>query len=164
MKTLYIVRHAKSTWRYKSFSDFERPLRKKGVEDLRLMTQALKEKNIRPDILLTSPAVRAVQTAVLLSQGLEMSPESIAIKNVLYPGTSEQYLDCILELPQEFQAALIVGHHPAVTDIINLFLGEELLHAATSSVHAVQWGDAKSWKKCITVPGQLLFAIKPKSI
>ena len=164
MKTLYIVRHAKSSWKYKSFSDFERPLRKKGVEDLRTIIEVLKEKNVRPDFLITSPAVRAIQTAVLLSQGLEMPPESIVIKNVIYSGTHEQYLGCISELPQKNHSVILVGHHPAVADTINSLLGEELLCAATSSVHAIQWDEAKSWIKCITKPGQLLFAIKPKSI
>jgi len=164
MKTLYIVRHAKSSWKNKSLDDFERPLRKKGVEDLRAVIEVLNERNVRPDFLLTSPAVRAIQTAMLLSQGLEMPQDSVGIRSVLYPGTCEQYQDCVRELPKERESVMIVGHHPAVTDMINSLLGEELQRAATSSVHAIQWDKADSWKKCFSNPGQLLFAVKPKNI
>ena len=164
MKTLYIVRHAKSSWKHKSFSDFERPLRKKGVEDLRAMIDVLKARNVRPDLLMTSPAIRAIQTAVLVTQGLDMPSDSMRMKNELYLGTCEQYLDCVKTLSQECQSAMIVGHHPGVTDTINSLLGEELHRAATSSVHAIQWDEATSWKKCLNNPGQLVFAMKPKNL
>ena len=134
------------------------------MDDLHRIIEVLKERNVCPDFLITSPAVRAVQTAVLLSQGLAMPPDSIAIKNVLYPGTSEQYLDCIKELSKEQQSVMIVGHHPAMTDTINTLLKEELQRVATSSVHAIQWDKAKSWEKCLSSPSQLVFAIKPKNI
>jgi phosphohistidine phosphatase len=164
MKTLYLVRHAKSSWKYKSLSDFERPLRKKGMDDLHAIIEVLKEKEVRPDFLVTSAAIRAVQTAVLLLQGLEMSQDSIGIKSSLYPGTCEQYLGCIKELPQEHHSVMLIGHHPAITEAINSLLEENLQRAATSSVHAIQWNEADRWEKCFDNPGQLLFAIKPKNL
>jgi len=164
MKTLYIVRHAKSSWRHKALNDFERPLRKKGMDDLHAIIKVLKEKNVHPDFLVTSAAVRTIQTAVLLSQGLEMPQEAFGIKSTLYHGDSDQYLDCIKELPKGCNSVMIVGHHPAITGTINVLLGEELHRVATSSVHGIQWDEADSWKKCVNEPGQLLFALKPKNL
>ena len=167
MKTLYIVRHAKSSWKYKSLGDFERPLRKKGMDDLHAMIKALREQNVRPDLLLTSPAVRAVQTALFLSHGLEMTQDSISLKSILYPGDCEQSLNCVKGIPKKNHSAMIVGHHPAVTETIHSLLGEwgeELQRVSTSSVHAIQWDKADSWEKCVGRPGQLLFAIQPKHL
>ena len=164
MKTLYIVRHAKSSWKYESLSDFERPLRKKGIDDLQTIAEALREKNVRPDLLLTSAAVRAIQTAVFLSQALELPEDILGVRSILYPGCRDQYLDCIRELPESCHSVMIVGHHPAVTDTINTLLGEELQRVATSSVHCIQWDNAESWKPCVSEPGQLVFAFKPKNL
>ena len=164
MKTLYIVRHAKSSWKYESLSDCERPLRKKGIDDLQNIIEALREKNIHPEMILTSTAVRAIQTAVLLSQGLDMPQDVLGVRSILYPGCRDQYLDCIRQLPEDLRSVMIVGHHPAVTDTINTLLGEELHRVATSSVHCVRWDEADSWKQCVSEPGQLVFAFKPKNL
>ena len=162
MKTLYIVRHAKSSWKHKSLNDFERPLRKKGMDDLHTIIGALKEKDVKPDFLVSSAAVRAIQTAVLLSQGLEMSQECLGIRIALYQGKCEQYMNSIKELPNECDSAMIIGHHPAITDTINYLLEEELPRVATSSVYCIQWDEMDSWEKCVGVPGHLIFHIKPK--
>ena len=164
MKTLFIVRHAKSSWRYKSLSDFERPLRKKGMDRLHAVIEALKDKKAKPDFMMTSAAVRAIQTAVILSQGLKMPQEAFGIRSTLYPGNCDQYLDCIKQLPEEYHSVMIVGHHPAVTDTINSLLGEDMKQVATSSVHCIQWNKADSWNQCLNEPGQLLFAVKPKNL
>ena len=164
MKTLSIVRHAKSSWKYKALSDFERPLRKKGMEDLHAVITALRDKDVRPDFMMTSAAVRAIQTAVLLSQGLEMPQEAFGIRRTLYPGSCDQFFDCIKQFSEEYHSAMIVGHHPAVTDTINTLLGEDIKRVATSSVYCIQWDKADSWKQCLDEPGQLVFALKPKKL
>jgi len=170
MKTLFIVRHAKSSWKYKALSDFERPLRKKGMDDLHTVIAALRDqfcrfehKNVRPDFMISSAAVRAIQTAVILSQSLELPQEAFGIRSTLYPGDCDHYFDCIKQLPKEYHSAMIVGHHPAVTDTINTLLGEEdIKRVVTSSIHCIRWEEADSWKQCFDEPGQLLFALKPK--
>ena len=164
MKTLYIVRHAKSSWKYKALNDFERPLRKKGIDDLHAIIKALIGKNVRPDFIVTSAAVRTIQTAVCLSQGLEMPQEAFGIKSTLYRGKSEQYLDCIKGLSDEYQSVMIVGHHPAITETINILLGEELQRVVTSSVHCIQWEDSDFWENCVRQRAQLVFALKPKKL
>ena len=134
------------------------------MDDLHDIIKALRDKDIRLDFLVTSAAVRAIQTAVLLSQGLEMPQEAFGIRSTLYPGTCDQYLDCIKHLPKECFSAMIVGHHPAVTETINTLLGEELHRVATASVHCIRWDEAETWQQCLDEPGQLMFAFKPKNI
>ncbi len=75
MKTLYILRHAKSTWTDANLSDFERPLNERGVKTAPFMGELMAKKNFQPDLILSSPAQRAKQTALLIKKAGRMKAE-----------------------------------------------------------------------------------------
>jgi phosphohistidine phosphatase len=115
MKTLYITRHAKSSWSDGSLSDFERPLNKRGLRDAPFMGKLLSKQSMVPDIILSSPATRAITTAQLLSEELGYASDDIAIYNELYESGVQNYLDTLSALDDRYNSAMVVGHNPTLT-------------------------------------------------
>ncbi len=158
MKTLYLVRHAKSSWDYDDLCDFDRPLGAKGIKQLQTVIPALKKEKIRPDMLLSSPAVRAIQTAMMVFQGLELPTDVFALCAPLYEGAAVDYLDAIKALPESVGSAMLVGHHPGITNAVNQLLGENLEKIPTSAVYGIRW-KTDSWTKCVSEKGNSVFTL-----
>jgi phosphohistidine phosphatase len=119
MKTLYLLRHAKSSWSFDELSDQERPLNDRGRTDAPRMGQALKKRDIALDILVSSPAVRALSTAVLVARELEYPHDKIVVEPSIYEAQVDDILAIIRRLPEATAAAMLVGHNPTFTDVAN---------------------------------------------
>ncbi|KUG08126.1 SixA phosphatase family protein [Solirubrum puertoriconensis] len=144
MKTLYLMRHAKSSWNFDGLSDKERPLNSRGRADAPHMGQALASRNIQPDLLVSSPAVRALSTAALVAKELNYPPDSIQVIPGIYEADAERLFDIITELPDEASSVLLVGHNPTLTDTVNMLSTRSLNDMPTAAVvclhfHADQW-------------------------
>lgn len=120
MKTLYIVRHAKSSWDMAGLSDFDRPLNERGKNDAPHMGKRLKKRNIKPDLLLTSPAKRAWSTSKRIAEELGYSREKIKTDRALYHADEQQLLSVIKEVNDKYKTLMIFGHNPGLTDFVNL--------------------------------------------
>lgn len=119
MKTLTIVRHAKSSWKDSSLSDRERPLNKRGKRDAPIMGGRISDVGIRPSLIISSPAVRAWKTARAVARSLNYPLEFLQREPALYLASVEKILDVIRAQDNTFNSILLVGHNPGLTDFVN---------------------------------------------
>src|SRR5690606_530283 len=119
MKNLYIVRHAKSSWADPNLDDFERGLNERGKRDAPRMGKRLKEKEIHPDFMVSSPAKRAFSTAKRIGEILDYPKEKIKTNRLLYHADEETILSVVQTLNDKYNAVFIFGHNPGLTDFVN---------------------------------------------
>ena len=144
MKTLYLIRHAKSSWDHPELKDFERPLINTGIQKTEKIIQFLKKKNVTTDLIIPSPAVRALETARLIAQGIEYPLENIQIENAIYESGVDDYLDVIRNLPDEINTVMIFGHNPTISYVANFFLGKKIEFLPTTGVVSISF-DTQHW-------------------
>lgn len=137
MKTIYFVRHAHSSWDNSFYSDFERPLNERGKVDAPLMGKHLKKMNVNPSVIFSSPANRAISTALILSEELGYAHDDIIIDHNLYGATEQYLLQLIKGLPDEAGSVMIIGHNPAITEATNLLANENIFDMAPCGVAEV---------------------------
>lgn len=123
MKTLYLVRHGKSSWKDLSLKDFDRPLNKRGKKDAPFMAELLKEKGIRPDIIISSPAKRARKTAEEFAKALKVG--NIVFDEKIYYEDESDLLKIIDKAAKKHDTVFIFGHNPTLTDTANSLIEEE---------------------------------------
>ncbi len=119
MKTLTILRHAKSSWKDSSLSDHDRPLNKRGEGDAPVMGARIQQAGIRPSLILCSPAVRAWTTAKLIAQEISYPNEFLQRDERLYLADMQRIIDLLCEQDLGFNSIMIVGHNPGFTDFAN---------------------------------------------
>ena len=119
MKTLTILRHAKSSWKDSSLSDHDRPLNKRGEGDAPVMGARIQQAGIRPSLILCSPAVRAWTTAKLIAQEISYPSEFLQRDERLYLAGVQRIIDLLCEQDVGFNSIMIVGHNPGFTDFAN---------------------------------------------
>jgi phosphohistidine phosphatase len=119
MKTLYLMRHAKSSWSFDELTDQERPLNDRGRDDAPRIGQALAKRHITLDLLVSSPAVRALSTAVLVARELKYPHDKIEVEPSIYQADLDTILAIIRELPDAAGSVLLTGHNPTFTDVVN---------------------------------------------
>lgn len=163
MKTLYIVRHAKSSWDSLDLPDEQRPLLEKGKKRTKKVIDFLHEKNIKVDYMISSHAVRALETAKILAHALNYPKESIRIEKSIYYGNADSILDQFFDLPAHAESLLIVGHNPALTDFVNLFLSKPIDNLPTSGVVSFSF-DTVHWEEIRTAKRKTNFTLFPKEL
>jgi phosphohistidine phosphatase len=123
MKTVYIVRHAKSSWDFTHLSDLERPILDSGrIKTRKKIAQLLAMKQAPPQLILSSNALRAQQTAAEWATGLSLDLNDIAIKPALYHADNDLIFRLCADVENHIEALMLVGHNPALTNFVNLFL------------------------------------------
>jgi phosphohistidine phosphatase len=152
MKTLYLIRHAKSSWDDPEMDDFVRPLNDRGKKDVPRMGKRLKEKDLTPDLMISSPAIRALDTCKIIARILNYPTEKIKTDKRLYHASEEQLLKVVQELKDrpgdEEEIVLLFGHNPGLTDFANELLNENIDNIPTCGIVAANlnikiWKDAK---------------------
>ncbi len=118
-RTLVLIRHAKSSWANPLQSDYERPLNDRGDKDAPMMGERLKEKNILPDLIISSTAKRAAQTAKKIAKAIGYDPEKILWKNRLYQCVDTVFEEVIAEVDKDIKTVFIVAHNPGITEFAN---------------------------------------------
>ena len=126
MKNLYLVRHAKSSWKL-PVDDLKRPLKKRGILDAILISDHIKKLVSKPDFLLTSDAERAHSTAIYFKKAFKISANSFIINKSLYDFQGNNVLRVINELNDSYNIVMIVGHNHALTSIANM-LGDVIIN------------------------------------
>ncbi|SEM80075.1 SixA phosphatase family protein [Nitrosomonas marina] len=111
---LYLLRHAKSDWKKEATSDFERPLSKRGVADAPRMAAWLVKQANKPTAIVSSPALRAYQTALVFSRALDVQVKDIYFDNRIYAASLETLKEIIRALPEQEKSVLLVGHNPGL--------------------------------------------------
>jgi phosphohistidine phosphatase len=149
MKKLYLIRHAKSSWDDLSLSDFQRVLNKRGEGDAPLMAKALNDEGIKPELIISSPAIRAKTTAKIIANGIGYEKD-IAFKDSIYESSDFNLMMVIKELDDALESVMIVGHNPALTDVINKISDFSLHNLPTCGMVALElengWADLTPYK------------------
>lgn len=127
MKTLTLVRHAKSSWKDRTLADRERPLNKRGKSDAPVMGGRILKAGIRPSLIVSSPAVRAWTTARIIARELGYPLEFLQREEKLYLASLDNWLDAVAAQDEGFNNLLLCGHNPGLTDFAN-FLSPGLTH------------------------------------
>ena len=122
MKKIYLIRHAKSSWKDESLSDFTRPLSKHGRKNAPFMAKLLNKKKIFPDAIVSSPALRAKETAELLAGHIGFA-KPIAFDERLYEASSEEIESVIRSIDDACDSAFVVGHNPGLNDFASQYVG-----------------------------------------
>lgn len=159
MKTLYIVRHAKSSWSDFGASDFDRTLNSRGEHDLPLMGEELKKLDVKPDYIISSPAVRAITTAKGLAEVLGFSSEKIDEHPNTYESSAEEMLKSIRSVPDTVNELMIVGHNPSVSFLVQDLANDWINKFSTCGCYAIEFNE-QSWKNIIR--GKKKFWAYPK--
>ena len=135
MKTLLLMRHAKSSWKESNIPDHERPLNKRGKKEAPEAGKYLKENNLIPDLILTSTALRAHETARAVAETSGF-PGDIELYQDLYMSEPTTYLDVLRCMPNAANRVLVVGHNPNVEDLLTL-LTDVKEHMTTSALAVI---------------------------
>lgn len=160
MKTLYIFRHAKSSWDL-PVADKDRPLALKGIKDAHLMGSHLAGKLSPPQVCLSSPANRALHTAVILCKQLQIPSEQIKITDELYDFYGDNLLKVIRAQPKNLSHLMLFGHNNAITNIVNILGDREIANVSTCGFVELVF-DVAEWYEVQT--GVVKQFIKPKAL
>ncbi|MFW5699176.1 MAG: SixA phosphatase family protein [Planctomycetota bacterium] len=124
MKHLYVLRHAKSGHDHPDLSDFDRPLKKRGCSDARIIGSVLAEAGDNPDLIVSSPARRALDTARIVAGQTDYDPKEVQTDRRLYLADVDDVMTVLRELPDAADRVLLVGHNPGLFELA-LFLGAD---------------------------------------
>ena len=119
MRRLTILRHAKSSWDDASLSDFDRPLNRRGERDAPEMGRRLRERGIRPSLIVSSDAQRAFTTASIIAREIGYPQEFIQREHELYHASPADVIDVLIDEAGDFNDVLVVGHNPGLTNLAN---------------------------------------------
>ncbi len=159
MKTLYLVRHAKSSWKDKSIIDFDRPLNKRGLHDAPLIGSMLRSKKIDLELIISSPAKRAKETAKILANELVFKG-NILFDEEIYEASLDQLISKIKNLDENLNKVMLIGHNPELTNLANYLSKEFITNIPTCGVVALTID--KSWKNISAKNCKIMFFEYPK--
>ena len=162
MKTLILVRHAKSSWGDANLQDFDRPLNDRGKKDAPEMAARLKEKGLKVDALVSSPARRAKKTARLFAPELKKEKEAIVYIDRLYGADAATLSEVVGSLPDKEDVVALFAHNPGLTDYANTLTGVRIDNMPTCSLFAVQAAINK-WSQFAEAEKSFLFFDYPKN-
>ncbi|QMU29913.1 SixA phosphatase family protein [Adhaeribacter radiodurans] len=162
MKTLYLLRHAKSSWDFDELSDHDRPLNNRGRDDAPLMGRELLSREIALDLIVSSSAVRALTTASLVAKELEYDTSQIVIDENIYGAGKEELYRIIQKFPDDVDNILLVGHNPEISDLANMLSPEHITDMPTAAVVSLRFA-CFTWKEITPENATLLFYDFPKN-
>ena len=143
MKTLFLVRHAKSSRDDPSLPDRDRPLDDRGKQDAPKMGKRLAKRDVKPDLLVSSPALRALTTAQLIAEEVGYKRKDIVVDDRLYASSPDDLLAVIRTLDKKLDRVMLFGHNPEFTDLAHR-LSSEIIDMPTSAVAEFNF-DTKAW-------------------
>ena len=164
MKTLYLMRHAKSSWSFDELRDQERPLNDRGRDDAPRMGQALAKRHIVLDLLVSSPAVRALSTAVLVARELKYAHDKIVVEPGIYQADVATLLAIIRNLPNTASAVLLTGHNPTITNVANALSPSPLSgEMPTAAIICLRF-DTEQWAEVKQANAEFYFYDYPRNV
>ena len=145
MKTLFLIRHAKSSWGDTALADKDRPLDDRGKRDAPKMGKRLAKRDVKPDLILSSPARRALTTAEIIAKKLDYKLKDIVVDDRLYASEADDLLNVIHKLGEKLERVMLFGHNPELTELAHR-LSSEITHMPTCAVAEFTFA-TKSWSK-----------------
>jgi len=162
MKHIFLIRHAKSSWDDSSLSDFERPLNERGKTDAPVMAKKLGTKKIKIDVLVSSPAKRAKQTAKYFTKEFGLKKKKIVFEPKLYEAGEENFYEVVENLKNKWDSVAIVSHNPGITSFADSLTDTDIDDMPTCSIFAVKI-DTDKWKNFRSAKKEFWFFDHPKA-
>jgi len=159
MKTLFLLRHAKSSWDDAGLSDFDRPLNDRGLLTAPFMGKLMCERGLEPSTILSSPAQRAKQTAVLVKEASGFSHE-IQFDDRIYEASPHNLAQVASEIDDTHASAMLVGHNPGMEGLIRYLTG--CLEPMPTAALAVIGLNIDRWNEIDAGSGELRVVYRPK--
>jgi len=152
VKTVILIRHAKSDWGDPSLGDFDRPLNERGKTDAPVMGHRLVDNKIKIDSFISSPAKRAKKTATIIAKAYKVDKDDIIFRDELYGAAENVFWDVIANADKKADSIAIFSHNPGITDFANQLTETRIDNIPTCGVFAVKaecdkWKDFKDAKK-----------------
>ena len=163
MKTLYILRHAKSAWDNPGLADHDRPLNSRGKSDLPKMGQHLKRLGVNPELIISSTAFRARRTAEGIANQLGYDTEQIEYTRRLYHAGEDEIMDVLAEVDHTINHVMVTGHNPGFTYAINYFGSYNLDNLPTCGFARIDF-DIDEWHEVDRGRGKVIFIEYPKKL
>jgi len=154
-KKLYLLRHAKSSWKDFSIRDFDRPLNKRGKHDAPMMAERMRQRGLKPDVILSSPAKRARSTSKYFSQALGTK---VIYEDSIYESTPARLREIVSEAFRQYDSVMLVGHNPSMTVLSNSFLDTPIENLPTCGIIGLEFDSGTIDEAGVT----LLFFDYPK--
>ncbi|MCX7735610.1 MAG: histidine phosphatase family protein [Candidatus Kapabacteria bacterium] len=161
MKTLILVRHAKSDWGNPDLSDFDRPLNKRGLKDAPFMAELVASKIKTPDLIMSSPANRAITTAKYFATAFKYPIDKIEQINLIYSSGVNGIKELIASLNNDYKTVILFGHNPAVSSLAYNLSGGKVPEMPTCAVACIDF-DISFWEEILNSEGDLRFYEYPK--
>lgn len=162
MKTLLLVRHAKSDWSTPSLGDADRPLNERGKRDAPEMASRLLNRKVGIDAFISSPAKRAKKTASIFAKAYNRDKDEIIFREELYLATVDLFFDIIKLTSDEYKSIAVFSHNPGITDFANHLTNTRIDNIPTCGIFAVSI-DTKKWADFEEAPRHFLFFDYPKA-
>ncbi|RKE94700.1 SixA phosphatase family protein [Ichthyenterobacterium magnum] len=160
MKKITLVRHAKSSWKY-DVNDIDRPLKKRGIVDANLVSNAFYVRESLPNIVFSSPANRALTTCKIFMKNLNIDSKIVHVNDKLYDFGGQNVVDFIKKCDDTYNHIMIFGHNHAFTSISNIFGDIFIANLPTSGLVEIIF-DVDSWTKISN--GKTLKTIFPRDL
>lgn len=161
-KRLIIVRHAKSDWGNFNLKDFDRPLNKRGHDNAPMMVERLIKEGIYPDVIVSSPALRALTTAKYFAKGWSINEKDILLNENIYEANTFALIQVIFGFEQQHNTVVLFGHNPGVSDLVRYLTDADLSEMPTCSVAVIDFPD-DDWQMVSAGAGRLVHFDYPKS-
>ena len=161
MKRLYLVRHAKSSWKNPDLADFDRPLNKRGKRDTPAMANRLKEQGVSPDLILSSPAKRALKTARVIARATGYPKKKIRTDRSIYSDGQSAILELLRSLDHAISEVMVFGHNPDLTVLAEDLSGYRVSNIPTCGIFCVDF-DIDAWQDLTADKGRFVSFDYPK--
>jgi len=160
MRTLYLLRHAKSSWKDESLSDFERPLKRRGREAAQQIGERLAQEKLKNPVLICSPAVRTRETAELVLKSSKLRVEERWDERI-YEASLRDLLQVVTEIPDDKKVVILIGHNPGFEELLAFLTGESR-RMPTAALAKIMF--EVSWKDVEARSGKLDWFTTPKQL
>jgi len=161
MKTLLLLRHAKSSWKDAGLQDFDRPLNERGKKAAEMMGRFIKNKQVAPDLLLSSPAIRARETIEIVIETAKLKSE-LRYDERIYEASPLRLLEVVSQIEEERKIVVLVGHNPGMEELLKL-LTDCVEHMATGTLAKIDF-KAAGWDDVLNEKGGLDWIVSPKEL
>jgi phosphohistidine phosphatase len=161
MKTLLLLRHAKSSWKETGVQDFDRPLNSRGKKAAEMIGRFIKNKQLAPDLLLSSPAIRARETIEIVVKTAKLRSE-LRYDERIYEASALRLLEVVSQIEEERKIVVLVGHNPGMEELLKL-LTDRVEHMATGTLARIHFKVA-SWDRVLEDKGILEWMVRPKEL
>ena len=161
MKTLYIVRHAKSDWGHEGLKDIDRPLNSRGYGDAYLMSKKFLKEHGSPELMVSSTAIRAISTAMIFARNFSYHENEILILQHIYEVAAGTLKKVITEFDNTKNKIMLFGHNPGMTNLFNDVSDSYIDNIPTCGMIGIEF-DSNSWKTVFSEKGKTIFSDFPK--